>query len=143
MENPYSSPSSDLRGRETYTGRSEISERIAATMRATRPWVLIVSITGFIGVGVNILGMFAGGEPASTIGGGIFGIIIGLILAAKLYAYSGRINDLLKSGSVLDLEAALREHRTYWKIFGIMILVFFTLGVVFAMLGVASASRFR
>jgi len=47
--------------------------------------------------------------------------------ALKLWKYASHIGALLLSSSMLDLEAALSQQRSFWKFLGIMIIALFAL----------------
>lgn len=50
--------------------------------------------------------------------------------AVKLWKQANRIGELMQSRSTADLDAALTEHRRYWKFNGIMVIIGICLMVV-------------
>ncbi len=58
--------------------------------------------------------------------------------ALKLWKYASGIAALLASGSIMDLENALDQQRSFWKFIGVMmlaILVLYALIAVIAIIG--------
>ncbi len=48
----------------------------------------------------------------------------------KLWNYANSIENLMSSGTVPDLEAALNEQRSFWKYVGILAVILLSLNVV-------------
>lgn len=144
MDNPYQASS-----HSAYPASSGIVTRaVIDALAATRPWVRLCSVLGFIGSGFMILAalaIMAGGafgamstRDAAPFAG--FPIIIGfiyllmslfyLIPSIKLWQYGSAIVRLMSSNAVADLEAALDQQRGFWKFVGIMVLIFIGLMVL-------------
>ena len=79
------------------------------------------------------------------------GIMIGLgvlyLVSAAIYfmaslyllRYAGAIKRAVSSLSVADLEAALEQQASFWKLVGIMALIFIVLMVILLVVGVGGA----
>lgn len=63
VQDAYSPPRSVVR--DVAGGSGVMSERVVASLRKTRPWVLFIAILGFIGAAFMVVGsipMFLGGS---------------------------------------------------------------------------------
>jgi magnesium-transporting ATPase (P-type) len=149
MENPYqtSAPSA-------YPASSgSVTPGVLQALAATKPWVRLCSIMGFIGAGFMILAgllMMAGGAAATLnpsrgaaglagmpVIAGVFYILFAalyLIPSIKLWRYGTAILRLISSNSPADLENALEQQRGFWKFVGIMMLISIAV-MVLAMIG--------
>ncbi len=119
--------------------KSGVTGRILSDAASTRPWVLLLSILGFIGTGLMILlsvvMMFLPlGEMAGGLGGA-FGLGLGLIYllmgilyffpSLYLFRYGKALKALAQSEEIEDLEEAFEHQKRFWKFVGIMVLVTF------------------
>jgi hypothetical protein len=151
--------------------QSAITKGVVDQLARTKPWVRLISVVLFIGVGFMLLAglvmvvggaaMFSnipasgnspGGSPAlpaamftgMAIAYIIFGILY-LYPGVKLWKYANRIGDLVRSGQSADLESALNEQRAFWKFFGVIIVLMLALyGVIIVVAvvgGVIGASQ--
>ena len=129
-------------------------------LRATKPWVRLISVVMFIFVGLTFLGgifMIFGSAAAGGMRGagavspivGIFYFIFGglyLIPAYFLHQYASSINDLLRGGGDVAMETALGSQKSFWKFSGILTLIvicLYALIFFFVIFGAMSAfSRF-
>lgn len=151
--NPYQAPLAEVDGLTPATRRSEgqATQLMIDHLRATSPWVLFLSILGFIVAGFSILGglgtmimvpiaMSTGGQQGAAAGIGIF-VATGLLYlvmgvaygigAYFLVKYSMSIGRLLSSRLVSDVEDALGAQRAFWKTAGIITIGLIGAGVVF------------
>lgn len=146
--NPYAAPASDAapRARATLDEDRVLTPDIVEAMARTRPWVLLLSIFGFLAAGFLLLsgvGLFAFGTFAGA-GMGEAGLlaIIYLVVAAFcvypalcLYRYASSIKLMQQGYGVHALTEALRQQMSYWRLTGIIALVFAVLwcaGLLFA-----------
>ena len=165
--NPYSSPAAPvLAPPHQVSPAALVPAQVIDQLAGTRPWVRLLSILTFIGSGFMALGaigmLLMGGMATafstptnSGLNGGV--ALVGaaafyVLLAAlcvypgvKLWMYANRISLLMASRSEIDLEAALREQRMFWKfaafsIVGLFVL-FFLGAVAAAFFGAAPISR--
>lgn len=144
FEQAYETPTAE----GTATG--DIDE-IIAPLLATKPWVLLCSIMGFISAGIlTIAGIFmvigmSAFMPAETeglgggigVGMGLFYLVIALISAIPPYwllKYSGAIKQADTSRSMEDVAQALRYQKSFWKFVGIFIAIY--LGFMLLGLGI-------
>lgn len=141
---PYSAPASHVQA-SSHSAHGAISQGVADQLAGTKPWVRFISVLMFVGAGLMLLGalimLVAGGAMAASGKAGamsagmmsgmsiLYGVmsLIYIYPAVKLWKYASHIGGLLISGSMLDLEAALGQQRSFWKFMGIMIIVCFVL----------------
>jgi len=143
MDNPYAAPSSNLSGGNSFGAGIGVTQRVADIMRRTMPWARLAGITGILHTILNLIANLSQGAHRSPIAAtGVAYIFLGInfYLGVKMLSYARRIGILLQTGRASDLAAALAEHRRYWKIWGLYILVVFILGAFGGVLsGVAAA----
>ncbi|MGB0847655.1 MAG: DUF5362 family protein [Thiolinea sp.] len=138
-QDAYAPPQSTVR--DVSGGTGLMTDSIVTSLRKTRPWVLLLAIMGFIGTAFIIIaavGMLFGGsmmqgmEGAGAMPGGfIYGMtafyfILGIIyFMASLYLlkYAGSIKRAVTGMSLADLEAALAQQASFWKLMGILTLI--------------------
>ena len=151
---PYASPSTSPLA--SNSGNSAVSAGVLQQLAGTKPWVRFMSVLMFVGAGFMVIGgvvmVFAGavifknsssvGSPAAMGAGiGIAYLIFSMLYiypALKLWKYASGIAALLASGSIMDLENALDQQRSFWKFIGVMmlaILVLYALIAVIAIIG--------
>jgi len=147
MDRPYKPPTSDY-GTGDLPGR--VSPRILDIMSRTKGWVRFVSVMLFIHFGLTVFNVIRAMGQSSGFGneseriGRFFGMGIVLLLyiypAVKLNSYANRIGDLLQSGRAGDLEAALNEHRAFWRYAGIIGIVFLFIFVIMTIVVIGQAA---
>jgi hypothetical protein len=112
------------------------------SLRATRPWAKLLSILGFIFVGITIISGIA-----MTIGKNFWPVsakspflsatglvniplsILYLVPSIWLYKYASAIRRFLEGGGAIELGNALAYQKSFWKFVGIMTLVCLILAV--------------
>jgi hypothetical protein len=148
--NPYAAPASDAAPRAHATLEEDrvLTPEIVEAMAQTRPWVLLVSILGFVASGILLLagvGLFAFGTFA---GAGVAGpaaiIYVGLAAAFVypslcLFRYAASIKMMQQGYGVHALADALRQQKSYWRLTGILALVVAGLNLIAFVAGVVSA----
>ena len=154
----FATPKSDVSG-STMGNNSTITNGVVNQLKRTRPWVLFLSIIGFLFtalMAIGTLGIFFGGGAAILSGtgqggAGASGMIMGMGLVyllmtalyffASLYLlkYAGSIKKVVNSGSSQDLEMALKAQASFWKLVGILSLVMVAFMLIALVLGVGSA----
>jgi len=112
-------------------------------LRATKPWVRLVSIMLWIGAAFTVLGvlmLLVGGAgmsdemPAGFTGA--FGVMYGLValiyifLALFLGRYASGIGKLMAEPKAPNLEYALKAQRSFWTLSGIIMLISIVIGVL-------------
>ena len=127
-------------------------------LRATKPWVRLISIVMFVATGLmflaGLLMMFIP-TPGGMRGFG-FGPVVGIIYfligglylvpAYLLHQYASYIKDLVNGGGDTAMENALGSQKSFWRYSGIVTLVvigIYVLIFVFAILGAMSMSALR
>ena len=144
--NPYASPMTTPPGAGSLLsgGTSTIPPGVQRALAQTRPWVIFLSILGFVCGGFMTLGSvgilvaaLVSGEPGMIVFGPIYLVYAALYLAGSyfLLVYGLRIGTFQQSNSFGDLESALVAQKSFWKLVGIVVVVGFVLGVV-AVLGI-------
>ncbi len=122
-----------------------VSEGMLASLGATRPWVKFIAIVWFVGAVFMVLfglamitGIYRGfsmpGMPASFDRVlGIFYIVIALVYvmpAMYLYRYAKAIAGTQDDAVMTSFEDALKQQKSFWKYFGIFIIVILVLYVL-------------
>ncbi len=161
-QDAYAPPQSTVR--DVSGGTGLMTDSIIGSLRKTRPWTLLIAILGFVfsafmviaavpmllgggmmgsgmeGMeGVEGLEVFGGGM---MIGMGVLYLVMGVIyFIASLYLlrYSGSIKRVVSGMQVGDLEAALSQQASFWKLMGIMTLLTIVLSIVMMVVGIGSA----
>lgn len=123
-------------------------------LRATKPWVRLISVIMFISVGLMFLGgllmLFMPSTPGMRgVGFGpflaIFYFVFGVLYifpAYFLHQYASSINDLVQGGGDTAMENALGSQKSFWRFVGILTLVIiciYVLVILLAILGAMSA----
>lgn len=160
VQDAYAPPRSVVR--DVAGGSGLMTERVVASLRKTRPWVLFIAILGFIGAAFTLVAsipMFLGGgmmgmsgmdglDAGAGLAGTGFMIGIGamyLLLAviyfiASLYLlrYANAIKRAVNGLNASDLEVALDAQASFWKLVGILSIVSIVLMIVFMVVGIGS-----
>lgn len=165
-ENPYSA--SDTPMQPPPRMRSRPSDAMVEELQGTRPWVLFLSILGFIGGGFTLLigviygimfavmgaaaftGSDVNAEAAGAVAGVVVFFVVIILLSSAIYLvpsyflfkYSSAINRLETDGNDAMVEA-LSHQRKFWKILGVGILLIFVLYIlliVFAIIAGAAGA---
>ena len=135
----YAAPNSDIQPNST-----DASE-ILAPLEASKLWVRICSVVGFIMTVFIVLaglGLLAAGSAAT---GMPFGAAIGLIYMVMgvlyfvpswyLHKYAGAISQAQASHNMEDICVALNHQKSFWKFVGIMMLLM----IVVMLIGMGAA----
>jgi hypothetical protein len=113
-----------------------------SSLRSTKPWVRLLSVLGFISVGMMILigtgfsyvsNLLAGQKGALPAAAGMVYVVMALVYlfpSLYLHRYASSIGAFLKSNAGEDMEAAFAHQKSFWKFLGIMALIMFGLGVL-------------
>lgn len=163
VQDSYAPPKSTVR--DVSGGSGVVTDSIVASLSKTRPWVLFLSILGFVGaafmalaaipmlMGSAMMGNLEGAEAELGMFGSGMMITMGVIylvmafiyVMASLYLlrYAGHIKRAVSSLEVADLEAALAQQASFWKLVGILVLVSLVLMVVMMVGGIGSAIFMR
>jgi len=150
--NPYATPSAELIPDEEGVS-ALVSSTARMALKQTRPWVLLLSILGFVFSGLMLLGGLAmllvsifGGEWIMVAGAALY-VVLGSTYffgAWIMFRYGQRIGSFLATGGLGDFEQALLAQKSIWKFFGIITLaviaIYFLAVVVFMGIGVMMAA---
>ena len=162
VNDAFATPKSDVSGNTIGNNNSgnTITTGIVDQLKRTRPWVLLISIIGFIFtvfMAIASVGMlFGGGAMMSGMGGaqaaglpnGMFmgmGVmylvmtILYFVISLYLLKYAGAIKKFVASGTSQDMEHALKHQASFWKLVGILTLVTIVLMIVMMVVGIGGA----
>lgn len=131
-----------------------VSPRVLDIMSRTKGWVRFIAVLMFVNFGLTVINNIVILNSSSrSFGdsdrvGQFIGLAVMLLLylypAVKLNSYASRIGALLQSGRAADLDAALNEHRAFWRYVGIVVIVLISIFIVFIFFTIAvTASRAR
>lgn len=150
--NPFAAPASDAapRDRPALDEDRVVTPEILEAMVQTRPWLLVVSVSGFVFAGICLLaavGTFAFGTFAAVrFGGTGLLAIIYVLLAAFfgvsslwLWRFAASIKLMREGYGVHALMDALRHQRSFWRLAGVITLLFVSLNVLMFVIGIVSA----
>jgi uncharacterized membrane protein len=159
VQDAFAAPRSAVR--DVNGGAGVMTDTIINALKKTRPWVLFLAILGFVGaaltllVGISViissvmLGKVEGIDAEIAPFGSGMMIGLGVVYAAMaliyffsslyLLRYAGAIKRLSSSLSVADLEAALTQQASFWKLIGILALISIVLMVVMLLAGLGGA----
>lgn len=129
-----------------------ISPLMIEHLRATKPWVRLISVVLFVMVALIFLG--AGVVLLIPTGMGGAGFLIAILYLAIgalylfpayfLHQYASSIRNLEQGGGDVAMEEALRSQKSFWRFAGIATLVvigIYVIVIVFAMLGATFMPR--
>jgi hypothetical protein len=158
--NPYQSPVLFPSTAQPVLGASAPAgtDKTAAILKETRPWVRFVSIVGFVFSALMIFGGIAGGifltaivKPTEFQGSVLFiyaafGLLY-LVPSIYLFQYASNIGAFLRIRSARSLDIALESQKSFWKFMGILfaiVLCLYALLIVGAIVfGIAGAALMR
>jgi hypothetical protein len=119
-------------------------------LRATKPWVRLMSIILFISVALILSGAVIILLVPTSMGGSGFSLLIAVVYLAMgalylfpayfLHQYASSIRNLEQGGGDVAMEEALRNQKSFWRFVGIMTLVvicIYAIVLVFVVLGAA------
>ena len=124
-----------LPGSEATATSGFVTPAAIAHLRGTRPWVRLLSILGFVGVGflviaaVGVVGftrLIPGTGPLGGLAVGSFYLLMAGIYvfpALFLSRYASAIRRLESARDAVSLERALEEQKKFWRLVGIITLV--------------------
>lgn len=157
-QDAYAPPKATVR--DVNGGGGLMTDSIVGSLRKTRPWVLLLAILGFIfsaltvivsvpmllgssmmgGMdGMDGLGVFGGGM---MIGMGVLYLVFGVVyFMASLYLlrYAGSIKRAVAGMQVSDLEIALSQQASFWKLMGILTLISIVAVIVMLVVAIGGA----
>jgi hypothetical protein len=125
-----------------------ITQPMLLSLRHTKPWVMLVSVIGFIYIGISVffsvVAMFIfsqfndTGSFVSSSMLVVMNILMGILYffpSLFLFKFASSIGRLLDGGGATEMEEALSNQKSFWKFVGILVIIAIILGV----LGVVAA----
>jgi hypothetical protein len=125
-----------------------ITQPMLLSLRQTKPWVMLVSVIGFIYIGISVffsvVAMFIfsqfndTGSFVSSSMLVVMNILMGILYffpSLFLFKFASSIGRLLDGGGATEMEEALSNQKSFWKFVGILVIIAIILGV----LGVVAA----
>ena len=149
--NPFAAPASDAAPAHRHALDEDrvVTPEILEAMVQTRPWVLLLSVMGFVFTAILVLaavGTFAFGTFGAA-GMGEAGLLaIFYVLGSAFYGmsslwlwrYAASIKLMREGYGVHALVDALRHQRSFWRLVGVLTLVFIALNLLMIALAVAA-----
>ena len=158
----FATPKSEVSGSTIGNNNSgnAITTGIVNQLKRTRPWVLFLSIIGFLITaltGLGTLGIFFGGGSAllgmsgqqmptnsalPIMGVGVIYLFMTLLyFFASLYLlkYATSIKQVINFGGSDNLEAALKFQASFWKLVGILTVVMMVFMLIALVFGIGAA----
>ncbi len=144
LANPYATPAANLYGSASGGAADSVSPSTIAQLAGTNPWVRFISVLMWIAICLIILGI-VGVVIAMALGAakaigtpelilvGVYGVLIFFYIypAMKMWKFANRVNGLMSTRSLADLDASLAKMRKLWKFTGIITIVILCIYLVF------------
>jgi hypothetical protein len=147
--NPYQPPASAYADAAGADGA--VSNRIVEALRKTKPWVSLVSISGFVFAGFSVLiGLvlvIAAPDEEFGVGLGVGYLMWAFMTfaaALPLHRYARGIRKLLHGGGMAELEHALEAQTRFWQLAGALTLIsvlFIVVGLLLMIIFAATLAR--
>jgi hypothetical protein len=128
---PYRPPQASLDEPPPLDPASTVPPALIQLMAQTRPWVRLLSVLTFIGVGVTVptgiymISMNGQLVPgAASVAATIFLVALMCLSIPPpifLWQYASGIRRLQDGGGMASLEEALTRQKSYWKYLGILV----------------------
>jgi hypothetical protein len=149
-QTPPSTHASSPEAAYDYQAGLQVSSSMIESLRATKPWTLLLAILGFISVGFMVLCSFPlligscflpyqeTEVPFPLFFLALFYLLMGLVYFFPSYfllKYANSIGRFLRGGGQLSMEQALAYQKSFWKFVGILGLI----SIGFGILGIVAA----
>lgn len=135
-ENPYESPQTEA------NAINPLSERVLTAnmlfyLQGAAPWLRFAGITGFIFLGLLIVGLLVMIAGADTLGE-TFGLgstsplvfltylpmlAVGFMHVLFTYKFGNKIQAYLRTGDNADLEDAFKNNKSLWNLTGVLYII--------------------
>jgi len=149
MDNNYAPPNSDV---TASSGTGGVTNPMLNALSGTKPWVLLIGILSIIGsvfIFIAAARMLAMGSQPGVPGGILIGMavlylamgVVNIVLGIFLVKYSSAIGRLRITREAGDLETALLTQKSFWKLAGIIVLLFLIIMVVGMIIGIGMSAR--
>lgn len=132
----------------TSSNSFNVTKPMLLSLRQTKPWVMLLSIIGFIYTGLMLIVaivstfVFSKFDATSALPSSLMFTVIYILMGIVyffpslfLFKFASSIGSLLDGGGAAEMEAALSNQKSFWKFVGILILISIVLGI----LGIAAA----
>ena len=149
--NPYESPKSEAAPEDGSGNEGIITETMRFYLKGSAYWLKFLGILGFVWSGLLIIfGLAALGGWVETFFGPIISVLgqsfgpfvvlsigIGVLIfppSLFMYTFGTKISVYLETGSDKDLEEAFKNNKSLWKFFGISVIVYLSLILLFVVI---------
>jgi hypothetical protein len=130
---------------------AQVTERAAAMLSATRPWIKLIATVWMILIGLGAFGILvfafvlsaasiASGEPLAIIGVVLLAAVQGIPILIQFFPanylrkYGNSLSRFAAAGMEQDLEDALSAQKSFWKFVGILVIIYLVLFGIFVLL---------
>jgi len=126
------------------TLQTNISEEAFDNLKRTKPWVLLVAISGITVIGLSFLSGLFTLIAKSFIEGLITISLNGILLIPFIFLlnYGNHIGNLLKTEDSYHFDEAINNQRKYWQWIGVFTIVFIALLIVLIFAVIAIGDSF-
>lgn len=112
-----------------------LDQEAKSLLKTATVWARIIAIIAFVEVGLSLVQAFVGKNSTTEMIGAIFGWIIGagisILLNVFLYRFSQKTAEAISSSNQQLFAEGINSLRTYFKIFGIILIVVISLFLIF------------
>jgi len=150
---PYKAPQASLDVPPPLDPASTVPPALIQLMAQTRPWVRLISVLFFVGLGLGALAVVALGTVSSALvpRGMNVAMFIPMLLMMVLYIppafflwqYASGIRRLQDGGGMTAFEDALTRQKSFWKYLGILATVLMGLYGLFFLMGILGVALKR
>jgi magnesium-transporting ATPase (P-type) len=159
--NPYESTQTDLDEKKPEVSQGFFTDPMIEHLQAASPWIKFMGVMSYISAGICILmgiifvlfrffgedfdisEIFFSGVVNSTLG--VLYLVMGIVLlfpAKYLSTFAAKIKLFVQTKQEQDMEIALSNNKSFWKFYGIWIIVslalipvIFIVAIVLAVVG--------
>ena len=154
-ENPYQSPETQIIPETKQNSGVEFTLKMLQYLNEASPWLRFVGVLGYIGASFTVFGGIVGLLGSIAVGsmvdipsgfGAMFGVlffifylpggIVMFFLAHFTFKFGQKIRNYKFTNSIEDLEEALKNNKSLWKLMGILCIVSLALIPIFLILAV-------
>jgi hypothetical protein len=157
--NPYESTHTNLDEQKPFAAQGFFTASAIAHLKAAAPWIKFMGIMSFVSAGILVLcgilfwvlfPFFADELDFTVTFNAMFGIvyiimgIVWIFPAKYLYGFAAKLKLFFASKDEREMEIALKNNASYWKFYGVWVIVslafipmIFILSIIVAILGYA------
>ena len=102
-----------------------LTNKAKSALFATRPWMILFAVLGFIYTGFFILLSLGMIVAEGEILGGVVVLLIALFIGYVFLLLSRSAGNIkrMREGSSVAFEAMLKDYKTYWMIWGVIMII--------------------